>query len=282
MPLDIVSTYTAAADHFDQLPFWHHFGRRTVERLQLASGQRVVDLCCGTGASALPAAAAVGPTGHVLGVDLTPALVAQAEASARAAGVGHATFRCDDVATLELASRSVDAVVSVFGLFFVDDMAALLRRASTWLAPGGAMAITTWGASVLAPGEAWFWEAVLEEQPTLSPTSHAARLDTADKLRHVFAEAGLPSPDIEGERWTMPLASPEAFWPVILGTSNRGALEALPPEAQARVRARVLDALSRHGVTETTMDVLYAVTRMGTGTETPNSRQFLRTHHPTA
>lgn len=261
MPLDIVSTYTAAADHFDQLPFWHHFGRRTIERLHLAPGQRVVDLCCGTGASALPAAAAVGATGQVLGVDLTPALVAQAKARALAAGLEQATFRCADVATLELATRSVDAVVSVFGLFFIDDMAALLRRASTWLAPGGAVAITAWGESVLAPGEAWFWDAVLDEQPTLSPTSHAGRLDRADKLCRVFTEAGLPSPDIEGERWTMPLASPEAFWPVILGTSNRGALEALRPEAQARVRARVLDALARHGVTETTMDVLYAVSR---------------------
>ena len=57
----VVATYTAAADTFDGLPFWHEYGRRTVQRLALPPGARVLDLCCGTGASALPAARAVGP-----------------------------------------------------------------------------------------------------------------------------------------------------------------------------------------------------------------------------
>jgi SAM-dependent methyltransferase len=265
MPSEIVTTYTAAADHFDRLPFWHHFGRRTIERLQLGPGQRVVDLCCGTGASALPAAAAVGPTGQVMGVDITPALVEQAAAKARAAGWGHATFRCAAVESLDLPPASVDAVVSVFGLFFVDDMAALLRRAATWLAPGGAIAITTWGAEVLAPGEALFWDAVGAERPAIVPTSHASRLDTPDKLAAVFAAAGLPAPEVGHDRWAMPLASPDDFWPVIMGTSNRGAYEALAPDEQTRVRARVLDGLRLRSITETTMDVLYAVARPGWG-----------------
>jgi len=74
----VVATYTAAADTFDALPFWHEYGRRTVQRLALAPGARVLDLCCGTGAATLPAARAVGPSGSVLGVDLTPALVERA------------------------------------------------------------------------------------------------------------------------------------------------------------------------------------------------------------
>ena len=71
----IAATYGAAADTFDSLPFWHHFGCRTVQRLNLQPGARVLDLCCGTGASALPAAEAVGPSGSVLGVDVTAARV---------------------------------------------------------------------------------------------------------------------------------------------------------------------------------------------------------------
>ncbi len=41
----------------------------------------------------------------------------------------------------------------------------------------------------------------------------------------------------------MPLATPESFWPVIMGTSNRGVFDALTPEAQARVKRAVLDQL---------------------------------------
>ena len=45
----------------------------------------------------------------------------------------------------------------------------------------------------------------------------------------------------------MPLASPEAFWPVIMGTSNRGVFDALSPDAQVRVRAFVEAELRRRG-----------------------------------
>src|ERR1700730_8622139 len=64
--------YNAAADRYDDPAnlFWQRFGRATVERLRPPLGSRVLDVCCGSGASALPAAEMVGPSGYVLGVDL--------------------------------------------------------------------------------------------------------------------------------------------------------------------------------------------------------------------
>jgi len=255
----VAATYTAAADHFDSLPFWHHFGRRTVDRLRLQPGARVLDLCCGTGASALPAAEAVGPRGSVLGVDLTDALVQQARARAAALGLGQATFQCADVESLTFPPASFEAIVSVFGLFFVPDMRGMLTRAWGWLAPGGQLAITAWGQEVLAPGEALFWDAVVAEEPSLKTTGHASRLDTPEKIAAVLAAAGLPPPAIGHDRWEMPLASPEAFWPVIMGTSNRAAWDALTPPQQARVRTHVTEAL--RGTAVCAMDALYAVVR---------------------
>ena len=90
----IARTYDLAADHFDQLPFWHVFGARTVARLALPRGGRVVDLCCGSGASALPAARAVGPTGPVTGSDSGPGLIAVARARAAQATLPPATLFC--------------------------------------------------------------------------------------------------------------------------------------------------------------------------------------------
>ena len=57
------ATYNAAADFYDHPTntFWERYGRRTIERLLLAPGTRVLDVCCGSGASAIPAAQAVGP-----------------------------------------------------------------------------------------------------------------------------------------------------------------------------------------------------------------------------
>src|SRR2546421_12364047 len=66
------STYNAAADFYDHPvnSFWEETGRRTVTRLGLGAGTKVFDVCCGSGASALPAADAVSPDGFALRVDL--------------------------------------------------------------------------------------------------------------------------------------------------------------------------------------------------------------------
>src|SRR5215213_272422 len=77
------STYNTASDFYDHPAntFWSRYGRQTVERLRFVAGERVLDVCCGSGASAIPAAESVGPGGSVIGVDLAERLSANASAS---------------------------------------------------------------------------------------------------------------------------------------------------------------------------------------------------------
>lgn len=260
-PALVIATYTMAADTFDGLPFWHHYGRRTVELAGVRPGERVLDLCCGTGASALPAARAAGRTGSVLGVDLTPALVEVARANAARQGLTQLRVEAGDVTALTFPPGSFDVVQSVFGLFFVPDMPAMLRRAWDWLAPGGRLVTTVWGQTVLSPGEPYFWEAVTREDASLDHISPAALLAEPDALLRLHAEAGIAVPEVTRESWRMPLGSAEAFWPVIMGTSNRGVFEALPPEARARVKHATIDRLRAEGVDTLDMDALVAVAR---------------------
>src|ERR1700726_2221238 len=53
--IQLEKTYNAAADHYDHpaVSFWDRFGRRTVERMSLAPGMKVLDVCCGMGGSAV-------------------------------------------------------------------------------------------------------------------------------------------------------------------------------------------------------------------------------------
>ena len=78
------ATYASAADHYlrSALDFWDRYGTATVERLGLRPGKAVADLCCGTGASAIPAARAVGPTGRVVAVDAAGPMVERTRARA--------------------------------------------------------------------------------------------------------------------------------------------------------------------------------------------------------
>ena len=117
----VAAAYNAAADCYDEPAnfFWERFGRATIERLRPSTGSRVLDVCCGSGGSALPAAEMVGPYGSVLGIDLAARLLELARAKAAAAGLRNTQFRVGDILDLQLPESQFDAAVCVFGIFFV-------------------------------------------------------------------------------------------------------------------------------------------------------------------
>ena len=180
------ATYDAAADAFDHPSnsFWSRFGLRTIERLDLGPGLRVLDACCGSGASAIPAAERVGPRGSVLGVDLAANLLALARAKASERRLCHAEFREGDLLALELEAASFDAVVCVFGIFFVPDMPAAVRELWRFVKPGGRLAITTWGPRLFEPVNSVFWRAVGERRPELQKSFNPwDRITEAEAVR---------------------------------------------------------------------------------------------------
>lgn len=124
------ATYNAASDVYDAPvnSFWDRFGRRTVERLELANGARVLDVCCGSGASSIPAAEAIGKEGSVLRVDLAENLLVLATTKAKRKGLTNFEFRKGDLLDLDLHAESFDAVICTFGIFFVPDMEAAMRQ----------------------------------------------------------------------------------------------------------------------------------------------------------
>jgi ubiquinone/menaquinone biosynthesis C-methylase UbiE len=96
------AAYNAAADHFDDeaLGLWAKYGGRTVERLALQPGATVLDVGCGTGASAIPAAVKVGPNGKVIAVDLADRLLEIARRKAASRNLENVEFRLGDMENL--------------------------------------------------------------------------------------------------------------------------------------------------------------------------------------
>lgn len=116
---------------------------RLLELAGAAPGQRVLDVGSGIGEPALSARRAVAPDGHVVGVDLSPAMVAAARAAAD--GVQNVDFVVGDVATAALPPRSFDVALSRWGLMFAADRVELLREVARLLKPGGVLAAAVWG-----------------------------------------------------------------------------------------------------------------------------------------
>jgi len=242
---------------FRSLGFWNLIGGRTIDRLRLKKGARVLDVACGTGASAIPAAQAIGPTGSVLAIDLAERLLELGRAKADGLGLTNIEFRVGDMERLELPEASFDAVVCVFGIFFVDDMANATRELWRRVRPGGQLAITTWGPRMLEPGSSAFWKAVGSERPELVKGFNPwDRISTPPALEELFRDAGIEEVEIFAEANRQPLPSPNDWWTIVLGTGYRNTVEQFDPAARERVRATNLAHLSQTEAVE--VNVLYA------------------------
>jgi ubiquinone/menaquinone biosynthesis C-methylase UbiE len=93
--VQLEKTYNAAADHYDHpaLSFWDRFGLRIIERSPIVPGMNVLDVCCGMGSYALPAAKRVGPSGHVVAIDLAQNLLNKGVKLAAERGMTNIEFR---------------------------------------------------------------------------------------------------------------------------------------------------------------------------------------------
>ena len=116
------------------------YRRRAVESLCLAPGDTAVDLCCGTGANLPLLVEAVGPAGRVVGVDLSPGMLAQARQRIEAAGWENVDLVEVDVREFAFP-EPVHGVLSTFGIEMVPEHADVIGRALEALAPDGRIAI---------------------------------------------------------------------------------------------------------------------------------------------
>jgi arsenite methyltransferase len=107
-----------------------------------ATGETVLDLGSGAGFDALQAAAMVGPTGRVIGVDMTPAMLEKARHNAALLGMENAEFREGFLESLPVADESVDAVISNGVVNLCPDKAAALAEAYRVLKPGGRLQLS--------------------------------------------------------------------------------------------------------------------------------------------
>jgi len=258
------ATYDAASDRYDDAAnsFWGRFGAATVERLGLRAGDSVLDVCCGTGASALPAAERVGPSGHVLGIDLAERLLELARRKAAAGGLRNCEFRVGDMLDLRISDR-FDAVVCVFGVFFVPDIAAAVRSLAARVKPGGLLAITTWGPRFFEPATFAFWESIRAERPDLFKGFNPwDRICDPTSLGALLAEAGVDDATVTAESGFHAIDSPDAWWSAVMGSGYRGTVDQLTEEQRARVRKSNDDFVKRHAVHAVKANVVYAVARL--------------------
>lgn len=124
--------------------------------LQVAApgpGDRVLDIGCGTGASTIAAARAVGPSGHVTGADISGIMLDLARDRTAQAGLTQVDYVEGDAQVHVFDTAKFDKVMSRFGVMFFDDPVAAFRNIARAVTPGGRLTFLAWAGLA---GNPWF------------------------------------------------------------------------------------------------------------------------------
>ncbi|MBC2904769.1 class I SAM-dependent methyltransferase [Streptomyces cupreus] len=255
----IGEVFSAGAEEFDSWSplLWDPVGQATVDVSAPAVGERVFDACCGAGASALPAARAVGPGGLVDAVDLSGALVALGERRARQEGLASLRFHQHDVTAWTAPEGGYDLVQCALGVFFFPDMDRDTAKLAGLLRPGGRLAVTVWEKGALGGWGRAFKGAIETERewPGSAQSDQLARIDTADALAAWLEALGLSDPRVIRRDLAVPL-TPATAWDLAVGSGTRALLNGLAPDAVERVRAHFTATLEADAVTDLDVRVL--------------------------
>ena len=248
-----LGAFDEAAEDFALLtPYlWGPVGAGTVAVTGPADGERVLDACCGGGASAVPAATAVGPRGLVDAVDVSPSM---SGLTGRAAGgLPQLKVHTADVSTWE--ADGYDLVQCVLGVFFLPDM----DTGTEWLVrcarPGGRVGVTIWQRSALVPaGEALLGAvgAVLG-RPVDTPRASARvqELGDPDSFGTWLRARGVEDVRVTTLPHVLPM-DPAVLWLLVTGSGFRGMLAGLGEAEVDAVRTEYLGRLAGGGPVDAT------------------------------
>ncbi len=214
-------------------------------------GEHVVDIGCGTGGTTAALARAVGPGGHVLGVDISEPLIARA----RAQQLENASFAVGDAGTHDFQAGHYDLVFSRFGVMFFADAVAAFRNIHRALKPSGRMVFLAWRTPQENP---WATVPVRAAQPFLppqpKPPEDVGQFSFGDRNRveRILADAGFGAARIE------PLDRPiwigDSVAEVVANAGRFGplarALAGAEPAAIERAKQAITEALRPHEKTD--------------------------------
>jgi len=223
-----------------------------IDRAKPKAGERIVDVGCGSGATAIAFARKVGPSGHVLGVDVSGPMLERARASAPADAP--IEFMLADATVYPFEPASVDLVASRFGVMFFADPAKSFSNIHGALRPSGRLAFACWREPRENPWMMAPLQAVYKHAPRLpqqgpedpGPFSFASEA----RVHRILDAAGFKDIAMEPSNLALDIAVGGGLDAAVrgaleIGPANR-ALEDQPAEIREAATNSIREALAPH------------------------------------
>jgi SAM-dependent methyltransferase len=248
----------------DMLAFWNGQGGRTwvarqahtdttlrsVTEALLAfaapcTGERVLDVGCGCGASTLDFARAVGPSGHVAALDISGPMLAEGEARAKAAGITNIKWRQADPATVQL--DEYDLLTSAFGTMFFGDPVGAFANMRRTASPGSRMAVVCWRPLAENPWmEIPMNAAARDLPPRPTPAPHAPGMFAfadPERVSEVLTASGWAPPRFKKLDVDLDIAAGRGLHEAVVQSTQIGAVNSWLRSQPAEVVSAAIESL---------------------------------------
>ena len=223
-----------------------------IARAAPRSGEQVLDIGCGCGASTLALAERVGASGRVVGIDISEPMLERTRE--RAARLPQVETLLADAATYEFPDESFDLMFSRFGVMFFGDPAAAFAHLRAALKPNGRLVFACWRAFPENPWMAAPYHAATKHVPRPprpgpedpGPFSFA----DPDRVKRILTQAGFAAPSFETFDFALDIAGGRgvdaAVESAAMVGAAAGAMKDQPPDLREKARAEMRAALAEH------------------------------------
>jgi O-methyltransferase/aklanonic acid methyltransferase len=236
--------FSQAATIYDRVgpEIFSHFGQRLVDVAEIAAGANVLDVAAGRGALLFPAAAKVGPAGHVTAIDFSPDMVRETAKDIEGQALYHAEIRHMDAEQMTFADESFDRVVCGFALWMFAEPARVLQEFYRVLRRGGRVALSTWAADT--PSQIWCHEVLRPFVPAPAPNlltpKDDLKFDSPLQLETALRLAGFADIQITVEEKDFVYRSEEQYWSSLWSSGLRRQLEKMTADLLEEAKNEVI------------------------------------------
>ncbi len=228
-----------------------------LDRAAAATGENIIDIGCGCGATSIVLAKQTSPAGRVLGVDISAPMLARARA--RATDGLSLSFIEADATAYPFEPGNTDLLFSRFGVMFFADPAASFANMRTALRPGGRLVFVCWREAALNPWLTAPLQAAYKHVPRLPETNPDApgpfAFASQARVRDILARAGFADIDMEPCDLKLDLAARQGLDMAVetalsIGPASR-ALDGQTAELRAAAAASIRETLAAFQIGQT-------------------------------